>query len=128
MQSKNKESVEIKSKAGQICEAAQTKLNEHVQNVKAQLDSQHHGELDSEIISILKRHEEEGESLKGPTGLAAEAKQNTKHLSKMGNQKNILRFLTLHTAHNKLDARLKGAAIDQSIAMAANRVHDLMGR
>lgn len=125
MQSKNKESVEIKSEASQIREAARTKLNEHLQQVKKQLDSQHHGALENEVVNILKQHKE-GQSLKGPEGLAAQAKQKTEHLSKMGNQKNILRFLKLHTAHDKLEERLKSEAIDQAIAMAAKRVHDLM--
>lgn len=128
MQSKNKDSVTIKAEANQIREAARYRIDEHVQHVKKQLDSQYHGELENEIVSILKQHKEEGKSLKGPKGLAAQAKQKTQYLTKMGNQKNILRFLKLYTAHDKLEERLKRQAADQAVVMASKRVYDLLNR
>lgn len=128
MQSKNKDSITIKNEASALREAARARIDEHVQHVKQQLDAQNHGELENEIIDILRQHKEEGKSLKGPKGLAAKAKKKTKHLTKMGNQKNILRFLKLYSAHDKLEERLKKQAADQAIAMAAKRVHDLLGR
>lgn len=128
MQSRNKDNGAVNAEAHQLREAARARINEHVEKLKKRLDSQDHGELENEIVSILKEHNEEGKSLKGPDGLAAKAKTQTRYLAKMGNQKNILRFLKLHTAHDKLEERLKRQAAREAVAMAAKRVHDLLER
>mgnify|MGYP007026485605 CR=1 FL=1 len=127
MQSKNKDSVTIKNEASELRDAARAQLDEHITNLKQNLDAGHHGALEGEVREVLNQHKE-GASLKGPDGLAAQAKKNTQHFSKMGNQKNILRYLKLAAAHDKLAERLQKNAADASIAMAAKRVHDLLGR
>lgn len=127
MQSKNKDSVTIKNEASELRDAARAQLDERLETVKQNLDSGHHTALEGEVQDVLNQHKE-GASLKGPDGLAAHAKKNTEHLRKMGNQKNILRFLKLHSAHDKLAERIQKDAADAAIAMAAKRVHDLLGR
>lgn len=126
MQTRNKDSVTIRKEANEIREAARARLDEHIEQVKKSLEPGSHQQLENEILELLSRHKENGESLKGPAGLAAQAKSRAQHLSKMGNQKNILRFLKLHAAHDKLMERLKKEAADQAVAMAAKRVYDLL--
>lgn len=125
MQSKNKDSVTIRSEATAISDQARERLEKHISRLKQSMQAGQHGELDSEILNLMESHRQ-GESLKGPDGLAAKAKQSTVHLSKLGNQKHILRFLTLHAANEKLQERLKKQAADFAVAMAAKRVSDLL--
>lgn len=125
MQTKTKDSVTIKAEATALSEKARAQLEQHINRLKQSMQAGDHGELDSEILNLMESHRQ-GASLKGPNGLAAKAKQSTVHLSKLGNQKHILRFLTLHAANEKLQERLKKQAADIAVAMAAKRVSDLL--
>lgn len=128
MQSKNKDSMTLKKEASELRDAARSRLDQHLETLRGAVGNENHSALEGEIEEVVQRHKVNGESLKGPDGLAAHAKQNTKHFARLGNQKNILRFLKLRAAHDKLEERLKKEAADAAIAMAAKRVYDLLGR
>jgi len=125
MQTKTKDTVTIRNEATALSDQARERLEKHIHSLKQSMQSENHGELDSEILNLMESHNQ-GQSLKGPGGLAAKAKQSTVHLSKLGNQKHILRFLTLHAANEKLQERLNKQAADIAVAMAAKRVSDLL--
>ena len=126
MQSRNKDSVTIKKEANDIREAARSMLDDQIRQLKQFFDAKDHAAVDSEILGVLKVHKEDKKSLKGPDGLAAQAKKKSQYLKNIGNQKNILRFLTLHAAHDNLEQKLKKQVADYAIVMAAKRVHDLL--